>query len=478
MEIKIYNGLTKKKDVFYSIDPNKTTFYSCGPTTYDFLHVGNARALVVGDIIYRTLRSFGHRVIFVRNFTDVDDKIIERAKKLGIDPLEFSAKYVDECQKDMDSLGLLPPTHAPKVSESITDIIQMIEDILQRNHAYIAREEVLFHVPSFPQYGKLSKKDIEGLQHGNRVKTEEHKKHPSDFVLWKPVKEGGPSWDSPWGRGRPGWHIECSAMSCKFLGKHFDLHHGGIDLIFPHHENEIAQSEAANGQTFCNIWVHNEFLHFNKEKMSKSLGNIITIRKFVETYGGAVLRHLLSSVHYRSRLEWSHEAVDRAVNDTDRVHRFVKKVYESQRGTKRGNIEEILSSIEKMKSALADDFHISMAMSVFFPLIRDFNRNFSKDSPDEETLTALKKVISFVRDSTGLVFENYEQVLKSIDFARKQGRRDASLSRDTIENLLEERDKARRQKDWAKGDQIRETLQKKGVSIQDNPDGTTSWFSS
>ncbi len=476
MEIKIYNNLTRKKDIFYPIDPNKTTFYSCGPTTYDFLHVGNARALVVGDLIYRILKNFGHRVIFVRNFTDVDDKIIERAKTLKIDPLELSAKYVNECQKDMDALGLLPPTHAPKVSESIIDIIQMIKRILYRGHAYIVKGEVLFHVPSFPKYGRLSKKGLDGLQHGNRVKTNKHKKHPSDFVLWKPAKEEEPSWDSPWGQGRPGWHIECSAMSCKFLGQHFDLHHGGIDLIFPHHENEIAQSEAANDHTFCNIWIHNEFVSFDKEKMSKSLGNIVTIRNFVKTYGGAVLRNLLSSVHYRSRLEWSHKAVDKALSNTEKIHLFAKRVQESQTGAKKGNIKNILSSIEKMKNALADDFHVSKAMSVFFPLIRDFNRDFSEEGPDEKTLKALKEAISLVKNFTGLIYDNYEQVLKIIDTTKKTGSMDKVLDIKSIENLLEERDKARKQKNWVKADQIREILQKQGVSIKDDSNANISWF--
>ena len=477
MEITIYNGLTKTKEVFSPLYGQKTTFYSCGPTTYDFLHVGNARALVVGDLIYRILKSFGHRVVFVRNFTDVDDKIIERAKKLGRGPLELASKYVEECQADMNSLGLLPPTHAPKVSETIPEIIQMIQDIIEKGHGYVVKGEVLFHVPSFPSYGKLSGRDLEGLKHGSRVKTEDHKKHPSDFVLWKPAKKGEPAWDSPWGPGRPGWHIECSTMSCKFLGKHFDLHHGGVDLIFPHHENEIAQSEAANASPFCHTWVHNEFVNFNREKMSKSLGNIILIRKFIQSYNGPILRQLLSSVHYRSRLEWSGEAIDKAIDDTEKIHLFAKNIENSKEGNKKGNLNKIESSFEKIKQALADDFHIPKMLSFLFPLIRDFNKDFLLPgaNPDEETLQILKKLLSFVKNSTGLIFDHPENVVQDIELVRKRNHKGHSLDVKEIEDLICEREKARRQKDWPRADDIRKKLHKNGISIKDHPDGTHTW---
>jgi cysteinyl-tRNA synthetase len=314
MELKIHNNLTRKKEVFKPIEDGKVKFYSCGPTTYDFLHIGNARALVVGDLFHRVLKSFGYDVTFVRNYTDVDDKIIDRAKELHRDPIEHAALFVKECESDMNSLGMMPATHTPKVSETMPEIIKMIEDIIKNGKAYVVDGEVFFNVPAFPTYGKLSKKDLDSLQHGIRVEVDNRKKHPSDFVLWKPAKSGEPAWDSPWGKGRPGWHIECSAMAKKFLGNTLDLHHGGVDLMFPHHENEIAQSEAANNCPFCNNWAHNEFLNFGSEKMSKSLGNVIKIRDFVQKYGGQVLRHILLSVHYRARLEWTDEVLNRALD--------------------------------------------------------------------------------------------------------------------------------------------------------------------
>ena len=475
-EVNIYNGLTRQKDVFHPINPEKVTFYSCGPTTYDFLHVGNARALVVGDLIYRIFRSLGYTVSFVRNFTDVDDKIIDRANELGINALEHSAKYVEECRRDMDSLNMMPPTFTPKVSESIPNIIAMIERIIERNHAYIAKGEVLFHVPSFKDYGKLARKNLEELEHGRRVAIAGHKKHPSDFVLWKPSKEGEPAWDSPWGKGRPGWHIECSAMSCQFLGNHFDLHHGGVDLIFPHHENEIAQSEAANGGPFCNVWIHNEFVHFKREKMSKSLGNVITIRNFVQVYGGSILRQLLCSTHYRSPLDWTQDAVDRAINDTERIHLFAGKIKRLKPGTKKGNLLKIKAILEQIKSSLADDFNMPSALGSFFSLIREFNRDFVDEAPDKETLNTLTKVTLFMEEATGLVHLDDKNVLNEVNLARKNTHSKVTLSKEEIEKLLEERKKARENRHWSKADEIREKLQESSVSVKDNPDGSVSWF--
>src|SRR5690606_5440696 len=390
-DFKIYNNLTRKKEVFKTVEPGKVKFYSCGPTTYDFLHIGNARTLVVGDLFNRVLSAFGYDVTFVRNYTDVDDKIIERANKEGRGAIEHAALFVEECRKDMESLGMKPATHTPKVSETMPEIISMIEDIIKNGMGYVVDGEVFFEVPKFDGYGKLSKKDLDSLQHGVRVEVDSKKRNPSDFVLWKPAKAGEPSWDSPWGKGRPGWHIECSAMAKKFLGPTLDLHHGGVDLMFPHHENEIAQSEAANGCPFCNTWAHNEFLNFGSEKMSKSLGNVVKIRDFVNKYGGQVLRHILLSVHYRARLEWSDEVITRAIEEIKRIHEFVVDA-RSWNITRAGEEDqEIAKLFDKLKYELKNDFNSAGAMGHFFSMIR-----YGKANKDKLSGAAYKQIISMI----------------------------------------------------------------------------------
>jgi cysteinyl-tRNA synthetase len=475
--VKVFNNLSRSKEVLKPITEGCVNFYSCGPTTYDFLHVGNARALVVGDLIHRILKSLGYKVTFVRNFTDVDDKIIERARELGVDSLVHSAKYVDECITDMNSLGMEPATHTPKVSETMDEIIEMVKTLEEKGFAYNVNGEVLYHVPKFDDYGKLSKKDLDSLQHGIRVDVDTHKKHPSDFVLWKPAKEGEPSWDSPWGKGRPGWHIECSAMSKKFLGETFDIHHGGIDLMFPHHENEIAQSEAANGCPFSHNWVHNEFLNFGDTKMSKSLGNVVTIRNFVETYGGKVLRQILSSTHYRSVMGWSEEVIERSISDLERIHEFTLKLSGMLEGDDDTHLEEISTLLPKMKEELANDFNVPGAMSHFFTLVRLVNREFATKQAGAKTLAAIKEVVSFTKASTGLVHDNPIEVLKEANAAKKalQGDSEGALSDDSIDQLIVQRKEARANKDFSKADEIRDKLQAAGVVVKDNPDGSYSW---
>ena len=471
-ELKIHNNLTRKKEVFTTIEPGKVKFYSCGPTTYDYLHIGNARAFVVGDLFNRVLKAFGYDVTFVRNFTDVDDKIINRAKEVNQDAIEFSAHWVEEVKKDMESLGMKPATHTPKVSETMPEIIQMIQDIIENGSGYVVDGEVLFNVPTIKDYGKLSKKDIDGLQSGIRVEVDAHKKHPTDFVLWKPAKEGEASWDSPWGKGRPGWHIECSAMAKKFLGPTLDLHHGGIDLMFPHHENEIAQSEAANQCAFCNTWAHNEFLNFGTEKMSKSLGNVITIRKFVEAYGGQVLRHVLLSVHYRARLEWTDEVLGRAMDEVKRIHEFV---VESQ-GYKASGAgvcdPEIGKTIPKMMEELANDFNSAGALGQYFTFIR-YVKN-AKDNLTEDSIKAIRETNAFVAEVLGLVNADPQAVLEQF---QKNAQDTSSLEVDAawIEALIEERKVAKQSKNWARADEIRKEVASKNIVLKDNPDGTTSW---
>jgi cysteinyl-tRNA synthetase len=471
MELKIHNNLTRKKEVFKPIENGKVKFYSCGPTTYDFLHIGNARALVVGDLFHRVLKSFGYDVTFVRNYTDVDDKIIDRAKELHRDPIEHAALFVKECETDMNSLGMMPATHTPKVSETMPEIIKMIEDIIKNGKGYVVDGEVFFNVPAFPTYGKLSKKDLESLQHGIRVEVDNRKKHPSDFVLWKPAKLGEPAWDSPWGKGRPGWHIECSAMAKKFLGNTLDLHHGGVDLMFPHHENEIAQSEAANNCPFCNNWAHNEFLNFGSEKMSKSLGNVIKIRDFVQKYGGQVLRHILLSVHYRARLEWTDEVLNRALDEVKKIHEFSM---EAKDYSSKGNYtaSEISDCIEKMKEELSNDFNSAGAMGHFFTFLKASKAH--KDELSQLSVDQIQQTLKFVQDALGLISQNPQQVLNELK-RYDQDTTSTGVDAAWIEALIEERKTAKASKNWARADEIRKEMATKNIILKDNPDGSTSW---
>jgi cysteinyl-tRNA synthetase len=470
-EIRIHNNLTRKKETFVPVEPGRVKFYSCGPTTYDFAHIGNARSFVVADLFHRVLKSFGYHVTFVRNFTDVDDKIINRAHELGRDPIAHAAIFVDECNTDFNSLGMLPATHTPKVSETMPEIIKMIEEIIANKKAYVVDGEVFFDVPSFADYGKLSKKDLESLQHGIRVDVDTRKKNPADFVLWKPAKTGEPAWDSPWGKGRPGWHIECSAMAKKFLGKTLDLHHGGVDLMFPHHENEIAQSEAANNCPFCHNWAHNEFLNFGSEKMSKSLGNVVKIRDFVNKYGGQVLRHILLTVHYRARLEWSDEVVQKGIDEVRRLHDFAQEI-KSYQATGSGLDPEVAICLPKMEEELSNDFNSAGAMGHFFSLLRYVKGK--KDHLSSESMKAVEEAVKYVQDTMGLIHQNPEAVLKEL---AKLDHDTASTGVDAawIEGLLDERKNAKAQKNWARADEIRKELTAKNIVLKDNPDGSTSW---
>jgi cysteinyl-tRNA synthetase len=481
-KITVFNNLTRSKEVLVPVDSKQIRFYSCGPTTYNFLHVGNARALVVGDLFHRTLKTLGYNVKFVRNYTDVDDKILEAARVRGIHPKQHADEFIRECNTDMECLGMLPASVTPTVSETMPEIIQMIEDLIKNGYAYTVKmpdgaEEVLYNVPKFKDYGKLSKVHLESLQHGIRVETDGHKKHPSDFVLWKPAKaEEGWSWDSPWGKGRPGWHIECSAMAKKHLGETIDLHHGGVDLLFPHHENEIAQSEAANGCPFCNNWAHNEFLNFGSEKMSKSLGNVVTIRKFTETYSGSILRHILLSVHYRSKLEWTEDSISKAIGEIERIHEFTISLSSDHKKADANPAElaKVQKSLIDIKHEMANDFNVPGAMGIFFGVIKDFNR-IAKDGVDVAYVSAVVDIVEFMKAATGLVHDYPEEVLRQINIARKHLSGTSDTGDAEIEALLVERKEARDTKNWTKSDEIRNRLNTLGVIVKDNPDGTYTW---
>jgi len=475
-EIKVFNNLSRSKESFKPIQAGKVSFYSCGPTTYDFLHVGNARALVVGDLINRIFKVLDYDVTFVRNFTDVDDKIIERANELKVKALDHAQQYVDEALADMNSLGMLPADHTPKVSDTMPEIIQMVETLIAKGFAYEVDGEVLYHVPKFKEYGKLSKVELESLQHGVRVEVDQKKKHPSDFVLWKPAKPGEPSWDSPWGKGRPGWHIECSAMSKKFLGESFDLHHGGIDLMFPHHENEIAQSEAANGCQFSTCWVHNEFLNFGNEKMSKSLGNVVTIRKFVEEFGGEILRHMLASVHYRSKMDWSEDVIRRALDETERLHTFALEVKGFEQGDHEAALSELEGYIPKMKEELANDFNIPTATLAFYSFMKTINREYQGKKPSAKALSVIKETVEFFTLATGLIHADAQAVLGKVNAAKgKLSGQAGKLDAAAIEQLIKDRAEARASKNWGRADEIRDQFKAAGIVLKDNPDGTVSW---
>jgi cysteinyl-tRNA synthetase len=471
--MKIFNNLTRQKEEFTPLEKGKVKFYSCGPTTYDFLHVGNARALVVGDLFHRVFKLLGYDVTFVRNFTDVDDKIIDRAKLLNRNALEHADIFVKECEKDMESLGMMPATYTPKVSESMPEIILMIQDIIKNGFAYIVDGEVLYHVPSFKNYGQLSKKDLDSLQHGIRVEVESHKKHPSDFVLWKPAKEGEISWDSPWGKGRPGWHIECSAMAKKFLGKSIDLHHGGVDLMFPHHENEIAQSEAANKCAFCGTWAHNEFLNFGSEKMSKSLGNVVTMRAFIEKYSGLVLRQLLLSVHYRARIEYSEEVIEKAMSEVVRLHEFKIEVENKMASLPNGEIPtEIATFIENFKNELAQDFNSAGALGELFSFVRFVRREILLKETTQNILTSVKDALAIVQLGLGCFHPKPKELLIKLQQLKQN---DSVMDKTKIDSLIEERKLAKASKNWKRADEIRKELTELGISMMDHPDGSTTW---
>lgn len=487
MDVFVYNNLTRKKEILRPLNQKELLFYSCGPTVYDFLHVGNARAAVVADLIHRSLRAFGYKVKFVRNFTDVDDKILERARESKIHPKDHAKKFIDECLKDYSALNMLPPSVMPTVSETMPEIIAMIECLINKGHAYtVPRDgglEVLYSVPSFKEYGKLSKVKLESLLHGARVETDGQKKNPSDFVLWKPAKpEEGWSFESPWGKGRPGWHIECSAMAKKHLGDTIDLHHGGVDLIFPHHENEVAQSEAANGCTFCQCWAHNEFVNFGAEKMSKSLGNVITIRNFNENFSGGILRHIVLSVHYRSKLDWTEESIARALSEMERLHEFkmaLSAAKEKQIAASKDNYENQLSEqFDKIKSELASDFNVPGAMGIFFGVIKDFNRIANSGELTAKYVDCVSKITAFISEATGLVHERPEIILSEINRARMNlanAQGEKTGGKEEVEELLKERKSARASKNWARSDEIRDRLAALKVEVKDHPDGSYSW---
>ncbi|MBT8146592.1 MAG: cysteine--tRNA ligase [Gammaproteobacteria bacterium] len=457
IDIKIYNTLTQQKELLRPIEPGRVKIYVCGITTYDYSHLGHARMLVAFDVIVRYLRARGFNVHYVRNITDIDDKILQRAKDNGELFSDLTARFIEAMHEDEKALAILPPDIEPRATEHISEIISMIEKLILKESAYRADNgDVYFDVESFPAYGQLSKKNPEDLLAGARVDVGELKRDPRDFALWKAASDGEVGWDSPWGYGRPGWHIECSAMSTKCLGEHFDIHGGGSDLMFPHHENEIAQSEAASGQKFANIWMHNGSLRVDEEKMSKSLGNFFTIREVLKSYDAEVVRYLLVASHYRSPINYSEQNLKQAANSLERLYSALNDLDISQaKSLVNGQFEKAFYA------AMDDDFNTAEGVKVLFDIVREINRSKS-DNPDQaaqlgELLVRLGSILGLLQASPG-------------EFL--QGSVATEVDPDYIESLIAERKKARETKDWARADAIRDELGRLNVVVEDSADGT------
>ena len=458
MELKLYNSLTRKKQVFEPIDPERITMYACGPTVYNFVHIGNARPAVVFDTVYRVLRSLYPNVVYARNITDIDDKIINKANELSQDINVITKKYSEAYANDMQALNTLTPDKIPHATEHIPEMIDMVQTLVDKGHAYPADSQieaekghVLFSVPSMPNYGELSNRNIEDQEAGARVEVASYKQYAGDFVLWKPSTDSEPGWESPWGRGRPGWHLECSAMIKKHLGDTIDIHAGGHDLIFPHHENEIAQSCCANdGKPLANFWMHNGFINIDGEKMSKSLGNFRLVNDLLKQYPGEVLRYVILSSHYRSEQNFSKELLDSAWRTLDSLYGFIRGV-EGQDG--------VLNTTGDGYRALLDDINTPVAISELYRLAKAVNQ------ADGEQQVALMQELKALADILGLLQQDPEQWFT-------QARADNQLSAEQIEQLITARNQAKQDKDYAKADDIRQQLLDGGVILEDSREGT------
>ena len=463
--MKIYNTLTKKKEEFVPITPGEVKMYVCGPTVYNLIHIGNARPMIVFDTVRRYFEHRGYKVNYVSNFTDVDDKIIKKAIEEGVDADVISERYIAECKKDMESLNVRPATVHPQATQEICGMLEMIQKLIDDGHAYVADDgTVYYRVRSFRDYGKLSHKNLDDLEGGKRsllVSGEDQKEDPLDFVLWKPKKEGEPYWESPWCNGRPGWHIECSVMSKKYLGDEIDIHAGGEDLIFPHHENEIAQSEAANGKPFAHYWMHNAFLNIDNRKMSKSAGNFFTVRDIISKYDPQVLRFFMLSAHYRSPLNFSAELMEAAKNGLERILTAVsnlnfllskaedKEMTEAEKKL----LEDAKVYTTRFDEAMDDDFNTADAIAAIFELVKFINTNTDGES-SKAYLSALHEQIRELSDVCGLIVDQKEEMLDA-----------------DIEKLIEERQAARKAKDFARADAIRNELLEKGIVLEDTREG-------
>ena len=479
--LRVYNTLSAGKEAFVPLEEGKVKMYVCGVTVYDHCHIGHARANVVFDMIYRYLRHLGYDVTYVRNYTDIDDKIINRAIKEGVPFNVISERFIAEFDRDMARLGLELPTHQPKATDHIAEIIAIVQTLIDRGMAYQAGGDVYFCVERFGGYLKLSKRNLEEMQAGARIDVDERKSHPMDFALWKEAKPGEPFWESPWGKGRPGWHIECSAMSMKLLGETFDIHGGGKDLIFPHHENEIAQSEAASGRPFVKYWLHNGFVNINAEKMSKSLGNFFTIKEVLDKYDSEVLRFFLLSAHYRSPIDFSDLNLSEAEAGLSRIYQALAGIDEAlaaQAGDPVPPDEDLAEKTarfqERFREAMNDDFNTALALANVFELVRSANRVVAEgiggNSGNRELLTAARDGIAGLADVLGVFMSQPTEFLSRIQERKVAG---LEIDAEEIEGLIQERAAARRAKDFKRSDEIRDLLLARGVALLDSPQGTT-----
>ena len=463
--MKIFNTLSRRKEEFVPIEPGKVKMYVCGPTVYNFIHIGNTRPMIVFDTVRRYFEYKGYEVNYVSNFTDVDDKIIRKAIEEGVDAETISKRYIAECKKDMEMMNVKPATKNPQATQEIGGMIEMINTLIEKGHAYVAADgTVYFRTKSFKEYGKLSHKNLDDLQSGFReikVTGEEGKEDPTDFVLWKPKKEGEPFWESPWCQGRPGWHIECSEMSKKYLGESIDIHAGGEDLIFPHHENEIAQSECANGKTFANYWMHNAFLNIDNRKMSKSLGNFFTVREISEKYDLQVLRLFMLSAQYRSPLNFSADLMEASKNSLERIRTAAEHQADCLKAAKEGemtaeekqNQAAVEELVQKFETAMDDDFNTADAISAIFEIVRLSNSTISEAST-KAYVSYVKETMDKLCDVLGIITEKKEEILDS-----------------EVEDLIAKRQQARKDKNFALADEIRGQLLDMGIILEDTREG-------
>jgi cysteinyl-tRNA synthetase len=463
MSLRVYNTLTREKSDFNPVEEGKVRMYVCGPTVYDSAHVGHAMSAVVFDVVRRYLIYRDYDVHYVVNFTDVDDKIIDRAKRLGVDPIELAEKYIEEYKQNLRDLNVLPPTEHPRATNEIDRIIEMVKRLIENGAAYEVDGDVYFRVEEAKDYGKLSGRKLEEMNAGSRIRVDERKENPMDFAVWKAAKEGEPAWDSPWGPGRPGWHIECSAMNLEHLGEQIDIHGGGNDLIFPHHENEIAQTEAITGKPFARYWMHNGMLQLKGEKMSKSTGNLITINEFIQDHRGDVLRLMVISSHYRSPLTFNSEVIEANERALDRIMSAMKPAVETAQGAPEDVLKNLEEQVEKTRQgfieSMEEDFNTAGALGHIFDLVRMINQSRSEGATEGD-LASARGTFEELTDVLGLELKPQEKTSSSADAF--------------IDLLLDLRQELRKQKEYQLSDRIRDDLAELGVVIEDTPDGS-SW---
>ena len=494
--LRVFNTLSGKKERFEPLEPGRVRMYVCGPTVYDDCHIGHARSVVVFDVIARYLRAKGYDVTYVRNFTDVDDKIIDKANQLGMDCKAIAEKYITEFYKDMDALNVERATIEPKATDHMSQIIEFVETLIQKGFAYRINGDVYYSVEKFKEYGKLSGRRLEDMEAGARVDIDERKRNPFDFVLWKSSKPGEPAWESPWGMGRPGWHIECSAMSNEYLGETFDIHGGGKDLCFPHHENEIAQSESVSGKMFVRYWIHNGFVNINQEKMSKSLGNFLMIKDVLKKYHPETVRLFLLSNHYRSPIDFTDQALDEARIGLDKIYALFERI-EKEIGVQPNQNIEPGDCWQRFSDAMDDDFNSARGIGIIFDTVRKINRLLDQHennlSGQIKQTNTMGQIPLFPEDGNNLYVQTKQYIASALadirragnilgmllenpsdyfDKKQKQVLEQKSVDPTMIEKMVEERNAARKAKDWKKADQIRNQLVDMDVILEDRPEGT------